>query len=1417
MDTILLANHIKNYAQLSKEDKLVLQAIAFLYAPCSRTHLVEYLRKCNIKTKKDTIINPTKIGAFLQRLLELELIVELVGTTLFFCGDKEWADYITDDALVSEKSIAYVKYRSIVKAPSRRIDNNPMLSNDEICCLFMIGAMRAAIYAYDAKRLMQEIQSFYDCYEGDEIDTEHPLLQFLPRFTPLWFSTCPTIFSVNLLLILKDMGKYVPNEKLFWFKIMAGLKDNMSAYYKKIMKNDLLSCDIVKEYIFNAEFSQAAAIVKGKQDMSAQMTLAWLAIMNGKYSQALTHYQQALSNGCDVHGKQNAYIKFLCYATLPFLPILVKYNPDKAKSIMMDIIKVINNDSEGRLNEAEQLPYPILIAYLTSTNQNQHTATWELCNKQFLEIDIQDDYGLLFIAFIMYWYGQEYINGDTIINLISAMEYWQKNEKYWLAAEAAELLYRLGNKDKSIQEYASKAREKYNFISILDMIQPVTVWEKQLAALTNMGNNNDSAQIKTIDARRLVWFLDEDNIYYITAKEQKMTKRGTWSRGRAISAKLLYYPSTTVQSYLTSQDYKITTTINEERAEHYGFHYGSIEYNFNTELAMLAMIGHPNIFWQQHPDMRIDVVDGDPRLEVTKEGEDNLRISLWPLIDEDDKECVAIRESSNRVLVISLNEQHHNIQSILGDEGIVVPETAKQQVLDAISAIAPLVMVHSDIGGGTQEAEARDADPKAHIHLFPHDEGLKVELFVQPFVDGGPLFRPSSGGVTVIAEVNGKRVMTERDLSQERKNADAVIHVCEALRNDDDADNEWVLDDPQLCLETLEALQTEDLDDKAVVSWPKGQNMHIKHKADTSSMQLHIKKERDWFQASGSLKLDADNVISMRKLLELTAASDGRFLRLEDGQFLALTKEFRKRLDDVRSYTDAKGDDVRFDGIAALALEDFTNSVGELSSDMQWKKHVKHLKSANKLKVKIPSTLQAELRSYQIEGYCWMAQLAHWGVGACLADDMGLGKTIQGLAILLHRAKDGPALVLAPTSVCANWVDEIACFAPTLTAMTFGEGVRSDMIEKAEPFDVVICSHGLLHYEAELLASKQWRTIILDEAQAIKNAATKRSQAVMRLQGDFKVITTGTPIENHLGELWNLFRFLNPGLLGSLQRFNREFAIPIERDKDRDKRNQLKKLLQPFMLRRTKQQVLTELPSKTEILLRVDMNTEEAAMYEAMRQQSVQRLSEASQNEKGHYQLKILAELMRMRRACCHPALVIPETTLGSPKLRAFSQLISELRENRHKALVFSQFVAHLHILRDHLDSQGISYQYLDGSTPTKKRKERVNAFQAGEGDVFLISLKAGGVGLNLTAADYVIHMDPWWNPAAEDQASDRSHRIGQTRPVTVYRIVVRGSIEEQIVDLHASKRDLASSLLEGSDMSGKMSPSDLLHLIREA
>ncbi|NOQ63953.1 MAG: ATP-dependent helicase, partial [Methyloprofundus sp.] len=1035
---------------------------------------------------------------------------------------------------------------------------------------------------------------------------------------------------------------------------------------------------------------------------------------------------------------------------------------------------------------------------------------------QHLVSNLSEPYDLLFYCLALHWIDAIEIVTDYELDFLPNLKSYclqaDKVGAVFYTAVTANLLQQLGIKDKKILALAAQYKDS-PFTHLVNLLPKVEAWERALQALSLVNSSSASVGASTTSSR-MIWTLAEgdDGEFFLVPREQVIGKSGRWTKGRPVAVKRLADELDSFD-YLTAQDKRICQHIETDYEQSY-YGYGRTVYYSLGANAFIAAIGHPHIYWASAAkyDTPITFNKVEPQLLVSSKAK-SLLIALHPAIINQDLALESV--ASHEINIYKITEQHRQVAKILGENGIRVPLSAKQQVIDSITAIASNLIVQSDIDIGDLggQIERVEADARLHIHLQPVGEGLQIEVFVQPFSDAGPIYKPATGGSTVVAEIDGKQVQTSRDFKLEKKHLKQFLKQCPELYPS--RDQKWILEEADMALEAL--LQIQQVDDFVVMEWPKGQKIKVSREAGLQQAHFSVRKEKDWFAIEGEVKIDNEQVYDMQRLINLLNASSGRFLKLEDGQFVALTAELRQRLDDMAGLGEQKGKQLHFHALAAPALHEAMEGM-DVKAAKQWQDQLKKLASMADLEPELPSTLQGELRDYQLEGFQWMARLAHWGAGACLADDMGLGKTIQALAMILARATQGPTLILAPTSVCMNWLEEAQHFAPTLNVLHFGAGDRQKIIDEAAEFDVVVCSYGLLQSEAELLTGKQWTTIVADEAQAIKNALTKRSKAAMALQGDFKIITTGTPIENHLGELWNLFNFINPGLLGSLQKFNQRYAQAIENDKDHATQQRLKKLLRPFILRRLKNDVLKELPAKTEITIHVELSQEERTFYEAMRRNAVQAMQQSQEEgaQAGQQHLKVLAEIMKLRRACCHPQLVMPDSPIGSAKLQAFEELVDELISNKHKALVFSQFVGHLAILKALLDKKGIHYQYLDGSTSIPKRKKAVNAFQAGEGDVFLISLKAGGSGLNLTAADYVIHMDPWWNPAVEDQASDRAHRMGQKRPVTIYRLVAKDTIEDKIVDLHAHKRDLASSLLSGGEVSGKMSVGDMMALIRE-
>lgn len=449
----------------------------------------------------------------------------------------------------------------------------------------------------------------------------------------------------------------------------------------------------------------------------------------------------------------------------------------------------------------------------------------------------------------------------------------------------------------------------------------------------------------------------------------------------------------------------------------------------------------------------------------------------------------------------------------------------------------------------------------------------------------------------------------------------------------------------------------------------------------------------------------------------------------------------------------------------------------------------------------VPADVTAELRAYQREGVDWLHFLRRTRMGALLADDMGLGKTLQAICSL-----EGPALVVAPTSVLFNWQSELSRFRPGLKVSLY-HGPNRAIDPDA---DVTITSYALLRLDADALTSKRWKTVVLDEAQAIKNPDSQVARAAFRIRAEFRITLTGTPVENRLDELWSQFHFLNPGLLGARRDFEERYAKPIGAG-DMDVTRRLRERIRPFVLRRLKREVAPELPPRTDRVLQCELTPEERGLYDAVlaatRDEVVERL------RSGGSVLAALEALLRLRQASCHPALLPGQEAETSSKIELLMETLGEAATDGHKSLVFSQWTSLLDLIEPHLEAAGIRYARLDGTT--RDRGAVVTEFQSDDGPpVLLLSLKAGGAGLNLTAADHVFLLDPWWNPAVEEQAADRAHRIGQERPVLVHRLVAIGTVEERILALQENKRALAEAALSGAQAAGSLTREDLLALL---
>ncbi|HYD68040.1 DEAD/DEAH box helicase, partial [Azospirillum sp.] len=550
-------------------------------------------------------------------------------------------------------------------------------------------------------------------------------------------------------------------------------------------------------------------------------------------------------------------------------------------------------------------------------------------------------------------------------------------------------------------------------------------------------------------------------------------------------------------------------------------------------------------------------------------------------------------------------------------------------------------------------------------------------------------------------------------------------------------------------------------------------------------------------------------------------------IALDDGTVLALPADRAERLLSVLEAILASGS--REDGTLRLplaeadALVDIDDLIARRSGETpQIDAYLRTIREDNVLpEVAVPAAFQGSLRDYQRDGLAWLQSLRANGVAGILADDMGLGKTAQTLAHIAVEHVEGrltdPCLIVVPTSLVPNWVDEARRFTPHLRVLVLHGLDRHERRHEVDRAHIVVTTYGVVARDADLMKERSWHILVLDEAQAIKNPDSKATRAVCTLRARHRLCLSGTPVENNLGELWSQFAFLMPGLLGDRKTFHKRFRTPIEKRGDGTRANLLLRRIRPFLLRRTKVDVAKELPPKTEIVVRIDLDREQRDLYETIRLSVHEKVRAVmAANGLSRSAITVIDALLKLRQVCCDPRLVkIPaaRSVHESGKLDSLVAMVREMVPEGRRILVFSQFTSMLDLIKMELDNERIAYVELTGKT--HDRAEPVARFQRGDVPVFLISLKAGGRGLNLTAADTVIHYDPWWNPAAEDQATDRAYRIGQDKPVFVYKLIAADTVEERILELQRRKGNLSAATIEGASLAGALAGDDIDFLFR--
>ncbi len=589
---------------------------------------------------------------------------------------------------------------------------------------------------------------------------------------------------------------------------------------------------------------------------------------------------------------------------------------------------------------------------------------------------------------------------------------------------------------------------------------------------------------------------------------------------------------------------------------------------------------------------------------------------------------------------------------------------------------------------------------------------------------------------------------------------------------------------------------------------------------------IRLNAEEDLLEINFEIDgVDEEEIVALLKSLRQRK----KYYRLKDGSFIPLDMDALNNVDRMMLELDLEEEHLRNKMIAipkyrALYLDELLKdrNLRFIKKNKDFKKFIEDIKEYEDIDYELPRNLNGDLRDYQKLGFKWIKTLSHYGLGGILADDMGLGKTFQMLAyIAAEKAqnKDGTALIVAPTSLVYNWMAESEKFTPTLKVgiIAGNKGERETIIEKVNEYDIIITSYPLIRRDIDLYDAISFKWCILDEAQHIKNPSSQNAKSVKMIKASNRFALTGTPIENSLTELWSIFDFIMPGYLLSYGRFQEKYEKKIVKEASKEALKALGKQISPFILRRLKKHVLKELPEKIEHLVLAELSEEQKKIYVGYLKE-VQGSLEEEIREYGfeRSQIKILAALTRLRQICCHPAMFIENYTGTSGKFELLQEIIENAIEGKHRILLFSQFTSMLSIIREMLESLNISYYYLDGSTPMEERGKLVSDFNKGNSDVFLISLKAGGTGLNLTGADMVIHFDPWWNPAVEEQATDRAYRIGQQNSVHVMKLITKGTIEEKIAKLQERKRELIDAVIKpGETLITKMSQDELMDLFK--
>lgn len=1032
---------------------------------------------------------------------------------------------------------------------------------------------------------------------------------------------------------------------------------------------------------------------------------------------------------------------------------------------------------------------------------------------------------------------QRIVSDNDVNPVIKLLASFRDKPKDQLGAEIRRLLPTATALEKQILFLISKSAKLSNLqgYNRLEAVPHLAIMRNECAPFTGLDADEHESLIKTFGGESLIANLPEEETWVsalaglesvlaparakgsrvkfiffdgsiIGLREQKAMPDGTWGEDRLLSYTQYLdcqYP------FMDEADQKIAYALKE---------YGRVKehplYRNEGEVILPFLVGSDRVYGPHGPitisaekprvTFKVDV----DRINPTSNVDSDKSGKVWP--------CKVITDAEGNCTVISMDQQQRKIlEMLLKTRGL--PLSAAQSVIELGERMEGQIEADTSQIKALSNATETEGSGKIVVLLTPDktNGSFKIEWAAAPY-GSAPRFTPSEGSAEFVVVEGDSSVRIKRDLQKELDNQNDLTDFITALPGFGHYNGKTlVIKDMECLLQLLEFLH--DRPDDYAMEWPEGSEIKFKGKASKGAWEIGLTASINWFGVDGTLNL-GNSKLPLKEVMKASLNDESEYVRIGEQEYIKISRALKKQLAALQALGGDSDLEIPKYQVGKLAE---ILGMGELPAvqDGAYAEQLHRMQEAYEMTPEVPETLNATLRDYQLEGFRWMFRLSHWGAGGCLADDMGLGKTVQTIAFLLSQKDKGPSLVIAPTSVVPNWEKELRKFAPDELRPVIINDVRDRalVVNNAKAGDVILSSYGVLTNSTEALLQRDWNVIILDEAHQIKNRWTKVSKAAMDLKGNSRFILTGTPVQNSLSDLWNLFQFINPGMLGKFEQFKAKYSSHDDKEAS-EKMEMLKSITQPFILRRTKENVLEELPKKTEFDYIVPMTANEQAYYEKLRSgiEDVFAAGSNNKNSNGGQALDItfFEGLTKLRLACCSLELQNPVWAEGSSKIRELKFILQRIFDMDTRMLIFSQFTSFLGLVKPLLKDLGIPFLYLDGSTPLDQRSKMVEQFQNGESQMFLISLKAGGLGLNLTAANHVILLDPWWNPSIEEQAIDRAYRIGQMRDVTVIRLIAAQTIEEKIVKLQEFKKGISDNILEGTGNSGKLTYEEIMEMV---